>query len=225
MKIHQDVNSFTPGQGLHGNRTQPLPKNRTPENSPLRQPVSTSNRSVNRALSLSRMSMNIIQEAMVLSSQLRNIASRTIMTGELDKRQLEETMANLTSLSRTNQRTQQADVRTSPMTILPPPPVTTGDTEIDDLVRLGGRLEQGARVPPDSFDTIQGKLRGRLEISRERDFELSAKAGIPPAFNLDVETALRTTGVTGELIARKNGQALTAQGNLSGETAAAMLRN
>jgi hypothetical protein len=171
------------------------------------------------------MSMNIIQEAMVLSSQLRNIASRTMTTGDLNKRQLEETMANLSSLSRVNQRTQQADVRVSPMTILPPPPVSGGVAEIDDLSQMGRRMDQGENIPPDTFDALDRRLQERFETARVRDAELSAAAGMPHARSLNSETALQTMRSAGDLITGQRDQALAAQGNLSGDTAAVLLKS
>ncbi len=180
-------------------------------------------RALSDALSIAQMSFSIIQQAMEVSSRLRNIASQSMTSGRVDMAELQVAISQIPEGIRDSGRSISSPVQTAPAPMELPATETAADT-----VRLRGIAENmtGGTIPQaGEFDDLQKRLSGRASVIEKNIAEISREMGlISGNYGSLASGSPERISLASDSILSRPGQALISQGNISHDAVNHLLR-
>jgi hypothetical protein len=180
-------------------------------------------RALSDALSIAQMSFSIIQQAMEVSSRLRNIASRSMTSGTVDMAELQVAISQIPEGVRDSGRSFSAPVQTMPAPIEAPVQDTAADTA--RLRAIAENMAGGAVPQASEFDYLQKRFSGRAAEIEASISEISGEMGlISGGYGSLVAKNPPGVSLAADSILSRPGQALVSQGNISHEAVNHLLR-
>jgi len=182
-------------------------------------------RSMGDALSIAQVSQSLIQKAIIISTQLRNIASQALITGKIDQAALSQAVSEIPG----DVQREEPAVTAQLQRVINIPAAEMGRInaagEIEEMSKIGEAMTLGTIPSAAGFDALderlQVKSRGAGEIISRIQEMMGRTLEEYPANTEGVMNPLSAR--TARNIVQYPESALIAQGNLARETVNAIL--